>query len=469
MFDERSTMTVRSNSTNLYEEQGMADIIINPKGPLDLLSKSEIESLQACSDSKYRQLFRDCALAVLSTGANSDDGHELLAAHADFDIEVLSSPRGVKLKLSNAPENAFVDGEMIAGIRSHLFAVLRDIVFIQNQVVLWEEQDESITDMVFKTLRNAHALQPRKQPNLIVCWGGHSISEYEYDYTKEVGYRLGLRGLDICTGCGIGAMKGPMKGAAIGHAKQRVKNSRFIGITEPGIIASEAPNAVVNQLIIMPDIEKRLEAFVRLGHGIIVFPGGAGTAEEILYILGVLLNDKNKDVRLPLIFTGPEKSKQYFEDMDRFIGKTLGAEAQALYEIIIDDPIKVAQRMNKAMGKVYKNRRKLDDAFFYNWSLEIDTNFQYEFDPSHENMASLDLNKGRPAAELAADLRRAFSGIVAGNVKPQGIKAIQEHGPFKLTGDPEIMAELDVMLESFVKQNRMKLSDEYTPCYVLEK
>jgi len=447
----------------------MADITISPKGPLDLLSKSEIEALQTSSGLKFQQLFRDCALAVLSTGANTDDGHALLAAHADFDIEVLSSPRGVKLKLSNAPENAFVDGRMIAGIRNHLFAVLRDIVFIQNQFELWEKQDESITDMVFKTLRNAHALKPRRQPNLVVCWGGHSISEYEYDYTKEVGYRLGLRGLDICTGCGIGAMKGPMKGAAIGHAKQRVEKSRFIGITEPGIIASEAPNAVVNELIIMPDIEKRLEAFVRLGHGIIVFPGGAGTAEEILYILGVLLNEKNQNVRLPLIFTGPENSKQYFEDMDRFIGKTLGPEAQALYSIIIDDPIEVARVTNKAMRKVYKNRRKLDDAFFYNWSLAIDTDFQRAFDPTHENMAALNLSKGRPAADLAADLRRAFSGIVAGNVKPQGIQAIKDHGPFKLKGDTEIMAELDRTLESFVKQKRMKLSGEYTPCYVLEK
>jgi len=110
-------------------------------------------------------------------------------------------------------------------------------------------------------------------------------------------------------------MKGPMKGAHIAHAKQRIFNSRFIGISEPGIIASEAPNAIVNELIIMPDIEKRLEAFVRLGHGIIVFPGGAGTAEEILYILGLLLNEKNRGISLPLIFTGPEKSRAYFEQM----------------------------------------------------------------------------------------------------------------------------------------------------------
>ena len=68
---------------------------------------------------------------------------------------------------------------------------------------------------------------------------------------------------------------------------------RYLGISEPGIIAAESPNPIVNDLVIMPDIEKRLEAFVRTGHGIIVFPGGAGTAEEILYILGILLHPDN--------------------------------------------------------------------------------------------------------------------------------------------------------------------------------
>jgi len=445
----------------------MVDAIITPKGDLDILSKSEIASLQDSSNSVYAQLFRNCALAVLSTGADSDDGHALLAAHAEFKIELMSSARGVKIKLSNAPKNAFVGGEIIEGIRSHLFAVLRDIVFLQDQVEVWEKNGESITDMVFKTLRHAKALKPRKRPNLVVCWGGHSISDYEYDYTKEVGYRLGLRGLDICTGCGIGAMKGPMKGAAIAHAKQRVIDARYIGITEPGIIASEAPNAVVNELIIMPDIEKRLEAFVRLGHGIVVFPGGAGTAEEILYILGVMLNEKNKGVSVPLVFTGPEASKAYFEQMDEFIGKTLGSEAQSLYEIIIDDPVKVAKHMCKAMKKVYKNRRKLDDAFFYNWSLTIEEPFQYAFEPTHENMASLNLQKGQDSASLAANLRRAFSGIVAGNVKPNGIQAIKDHGPYTLDGDPELMSSLDALLASFVDQKRMKLSGEYTPCYKL--
>jgi len=445
----------------------MVDAIISPKGQLDLLSKHEIQMLQSSSGSTYSSLFRNCALAVLSTGVNSDDGHALLAQHANFEIDVISSPRGVKLRLKNAPDNAFVDGNIITGIRDHLFAVLRDIVYIQAQYDLWEQQGGSTTDIVFKTLRNARALRPRKRPNLVVCWGGHSINSVEYDYTKEVGYRLGLRGLDICTGCGIGAMKGPMKGATIGHAKQRMNNTRFIGITEPGIIASEAPNAIVNELVIMPDIEKRLEAFVRLGHAIVVFPGGAGTAEEILYILGVLLNKKNQQVTLPLIFTGPKSAKAYFEQMDAFIGNTLGPEAQALYEIIVDDPISVAQRISESMQAVVKNRQDLEDAFYYNWSLEIDPDFQQAFEPSHANMAQLNLSRDQDNASFAANLRRAFSGIVAGNVKPDGIETIHKHGPFQLKGDPEVMQALDQVLSSFVEQNRMKLSGDYTPCYEL--
>ncbi|GAB3916587.1 hypothetical protein GCM10029976_000350 [Kribbella albertanoniae] len=80
-------------------------------------------------------------------------------------------------------------------------------------------------------------------------------------------------------------------------------------MTEPSIIAAEPPNPLVNELIIMPDIEKRLEAFVRIAHGIIIFPGGVGTAEELLYLLGILMNPANKDQVLPLIHR-PERERR---------------------------------------------------------------------------------------------------------------------------------------------------------------
>lgn len=158
-----------------------------------------------------------------------------------------------------------------------MFAVLRDILFVNvmSQRLNPDNIQDSkhITNLVFAILRNAKALPIGEHPNLVVCWGGHSINQVEYQYCRTVGTELGHRELNIITGCGPGVMEALMKGAAIGHANQRYKHSRFIGITEPSIIASEPPNPIVNELIIMPDIEKRLEAFVRMGHGIVIFPG----------------------------------------------------------------------------------------------------------------------------------------------------------------------------------------------------
>jgi predicted Rossmann-fold nucleotide-binding protein len=265
-------------------------------------------------------------------------------------------------------------------------------------------------------------------------------------------------------------MKGPMKGAAISHAKQRINNGRYLGFTEPGIIAAESPNPIVNELVILPDIEKRLEAFARAGHGIVVFPGGAGTAEEILYILGILLHPDNASMPFPLIFTGPASAAEYFERIDQFIGQTLGTDAQRLYKIIIDDPVRVAQEMQAGIRQVREFRKERSDAYYFNWLLKIDHEFQQPFFPTHENMRNLKLKKNQDRHLLAANLRRAFSGVVAGNVKDQGIRAIEKHGVFEIHGDTSIMEPMDALLDSFVKQHRMKLpGKKYNPCYRVVK
>ena len=117
-----------------------------------------------------------------------------------------------------------------------------------------------------------------------------------------------------------------------------------------------------------------------------------------------------------------------------------------------------------------KFREQLDDAFYFNWSLTIDDEFQRPFIPTHENMRNLELRKDQPVHALAANLRRAFSGVVAGNVKDEGIRAIEEHGHFELNGDSEIMEPMDALLTAFVEQQRMKLpGTEYVPCYKIIK
>ncbi len=451
-------------------EHDVVDTLISPEGQLEVLSKAEVVKLLDTSQGGLYQIFRNCALAVLNCGSSIDDGKELLERYKSFEISIVQRERGIKLDIKGAPAIAFVDGKMIKGIHEHLFAVLRDIVFISNEVTDNPKFDmsrtEGITDSVFHILRNANVLQPQRNPNLVVCWGGHSINRVEYNYSKEVGYQIGLRDLDICTGCGPGAMKGPMKGATIGHAKQRLGHGRYLGISEPGIIAAESPNPIVNDLVIMPDIEKRLEAFVRTGHGIVVFPGGAGTAEEILYILGILLHPDNVEMPFPLIFTGPETSREYFVQINQFIADTLGEEAQKRYKIIIDDPEMVAREMQNGIKQVREFRKSRSDAYYFNWLLRIDEEFQRPFKPTHENMRNLSLHKNQEVHLLAANLRRAFSGVVAGNVKDEGIRAIEKFGHFEIHGDPSIMGPMDALLASFVAQSRMKLPGKaYVPCY----
>jgi len=448
----------------------VVDAFISPAGGLDVLSRAEVSRLSGVSQSELYTLFRNCALAVLNAGSTLDDGKELLERYPDFAVRVIQEERGVKLEVKGAPAEAFVDGKMIRGVNEHLFAVLRDVVYISADINDNPRFDlnstAGVTSAVFHILRNANVLRPSRDPNLVVCWGGHSIGREEYDYSKAVGYELGLRGLDICTGCGPGAMKGPMKGAAVGHAKQRIHDGQYLGISEPGIIAAESPNPIVNNLVIMPDIEKRLEAFVRLGHGIVVFPGGVGTAEEILYILGLLLHPENRGIPYPLIFTGPASGAAYFSKIDHFIGETLGADARQLYRIIVDDPVRVARAMKDGIQQVREFRKHRGDAYYFNWLLRIDQEFQQPFAPTHINMRNLALHRDQERHLLAANLRRAFSGVVAGNVKEEGIRAIEEFGHFELRGDTAIMAPMDSLLSSFVAQGRMKLAGTiYAPCY----
>jgi predicted Rossmann-fold nucleotide-binding protein len=446
---------------------------LRPISSLNLLSNREIQGLMSSKD-EVRTLFRECALAILNTGNDKDDVNKLLAEYSDFEIEVVPEARGPKMAVRNAPGSAFVDGSMIRGIQDHLFSVLRDVVYVNHIMSrdgLYDlETGAGITEVVFDILRNANIVQPNLRPDLVVCWGGHSIDRLEYEYTKEVGYQLGLRGLNIATGCGPGAMKGPMKGAAIGHAKQQIVQRRYIGITEPGIIAAEAPNPIVNELVILPDIEKRLEAFVRVGHSIVVFPGGAGTAEEVLYLLSVLMNEHNRGLPYSFILTAPLEKKDYFYSLDRFIRATLGEEAAAHYQIIVGDPELVAQTAKSGVERVRKHRMKTEDAYGFNWDLTIDHGLQQPFIPTHTNMAALKLTKDQPAHQLASELRCAFSGIVSGNVKASGIQLIRQHGPYRLNGEVSLMAELDLLLKEFVSQKRMKINVEnYQPCWVLDQ
>ena len=79
------------------------------------------------------------------------------------------------------------------------------------------------------------------------------------------------------------------------------------------------------------------------------------------------------------------------------------------------------------------------------------------------------IDEDQPVHELAANLRRAFSGIVSGNVREDTAELIERDGPFEIDGSRRIMGLLDDMLGAFVAQQRMKISgDDYDPCYMIK-
>ena len=149
------------------------DAQVSPTGRLEVISRSEAEKLLDRSHVGLHELFRNCSLAVLNCGSEMDDGKELLELYHDFDIRLIPRERGVKLDISNAPGNALVDGKMIAGIQEHLFAVLRDVLYLSAEVTgnprFDLETSDGLTDTVFHILRNAGTLLPTTDPRLIVC------------------------------------------------------------------------------------------------------------------------------------------------------------------------------------------------------------------------------------------------------------------------------------------------------------
>jgi pyrimidine/purine-5'-nucleotide nucleosidase len=160
----------------------------------------------------------------------------------------------------------------------------------------------------------------------------------------------------------------------------------------------------------------------------------------------------------------------YFEQIDRFLRGTIGQEAGA--------PLPGHPRRPRK-GRAHHARgpgtgkgipaREWRCLVLQLAPAHVEHDFQHPFKPTHEAMAALDLGRDQPAHLLAANLRRAFSGIVAGNVKDDGIRRIEEHGslrPARRSRDHG--SQMDQLLESFVAQQRMRLPGfEYRPCYRL--
>lgn len=418
------------------------------------------------------EIIRRALLAVLYAGSVSDDAKALFDRHNDFAAHLVQRGDELIIRLSNPPASAFRRRRLIEGARRGLSAVLRDLA-LAGTVVRGDEisDPDRSHERVYRLIEKAGLFNVGDERlDRIVCWGGHSIAREEYEYSKLVGHELGLDGgTSVITGCGPGIMKGPMKGASIAHHKQQIHNGRFIGFTEPGIITAEPPNPIVDHLVVFGNIEQRLEGFVRATDGIFVFPGGVGTAEEIQYILSILLHNPDAKNSLPLIFTGPEGSAGYFEALERFLQACFGEATTGLYEVIIGDHRRAAERMKDRVAQARAIRRGEHRRTHFRTEDELDIPLYLRtpFEPTHETMAGLRLEpeEHEDLAGFAAEVRRLFSGIVAGNLKPGVLEQINQRGRFSIRCPPSLAEATDALLRDFVAQGRMKIGGGYKPCY----
>jgi hypothetical protein len=175
---------------------------VSPKGVLDNLSQQEVDKLLDRGQGGLYPLFRRCALAVLNSGTLIDDARLIFDAYKDFELRIVREPWGIKLEMQHAPGSAFVDGEMIRGVKEHLFSVLRDIVYTHNEIVARFDLDDSasITNAIFCILRNARRSTTRAGPTSS-CAGAGTRSRARNTTTPRRSATMG-RGPSVCTGCG---------------------------------------------------------------------------------------------------------------------------------------------------------------------------------------------------------------------------------------------------------------------------
>lgn len=298
----------------------------------------------------------------------------------------------------------------------------------------------------------------------IVVQGGHRVPPSEYAFAAAVAQEITRvqRNVTWITGCGHGVMKAPFDGAnqARRAMSQRpdIRKAPNIGITERGILATERPNQYVDLLLTYPDIEQRMEAFIRLADIIMVFPGGVGTAEEIMQLLGIMIFNQdqhpNHTVAMHLLEqqggTWVSKIKILLEacftkeELKRYIDifpnttptqykKHLADAANSNRNVGWNSILEIPERMQKPIGIVDPNE-------FYKW------------------MEAIRLSRGEhDPFTLAATLREVFSALVELTVKQPHIARqwqSQDQAP-ALSGDRKTVTAMMQFIDSMYAQGRL--------------
>lgn len=260
--------------------------------------------------------------------------------------------------------------------------------------------------------------------------------------------------MEIITGSGGGSMKAPFEGAMRGYIMQNLRDRRFIGFTEQGILAGEAPNNLLSDLLVFPNIEMRMEAFIRASHRGRLHPGGTGTMEEAMTFLGMKIHPKNDGLLYPFdLIESPEGN--YMRTLQKFFWECFGDVLDGLLEFHIETP-------DEYHRHVLKTNKDLQIDRLWNHELHIPSEIQTPFEVTFDSMEALDLTRDQEPFLLIVNLRRFFSGMVYLIVKnPQMVESWSGDRP-KIRGDKKIIEAVDQLVRWFNKEKRLKIKHELT-------
>ncbi len=387
---------------------------------------------------------------------DNDDKRELREKFADMELEPKATEHGLALRCTGLPAGSLLNGDLPERQKRQISQAVRDWI-MEPHFPEAETESAANSHFVRTMVARTPLLEQAPRPRCFV-WGGHSVSRDEYDFAKETGYWDALaNGTEFITGCGPGVMKAPFKGAVVAYGKQdldkRGIHRDFVGFSERGIIAAEAPNGLISELIIFPDVEKRMEAFIRASHRGRIHPGGAGTVEELLTLLAVKSHPANRDLVYPLdLVEGP--GGKYMERIADWLNACFGDALDDLYDVHVGSAWAYAEH-------VHRTNDHVDWTRLWNDELYIPPEVQEPFTVTFESIEDLDLSRDQEPFDLLVNLRRFFSALVHLSVKyPDEVDRWEGELPL-VYGDHGILEATDDLIREFEAHGRMKIRGEY--------
>ncbi len=296
----------------------------------------------------------------------------------------------------------------------------------------------------------------------IVVQGGHRINRIEYAFVSHLFREIAKRVREgvVITGCGDGAMQAPFEGIEQELADRDFKDAhRYvrIGLTEAGILAKERPNPLVERLVVYPDIEQRMESFIRLATLIIIVPGGVGTAEEIMQLLEVVLSPENTG-KVPNTHLIEGSGGQWMNNLRELFDVCFPGlldKSEFLRVLAGIDPATYACEVKRMKRPLW------NEPWNEEITMPVESQFIHTDDPSEffVQMEGMRLSRSENGteAEVAGVLRRFFSAMVDLTVKhPEIVDEWKGQGQkVRLRGQQDVIVAVMKFLDLLYSQGRL--------------